>query len=246
MVGSLIVNEPAAIIDGQHRAGGYVLYDSDENTDDIKEVGFILIPDLEEKNEVTDFLNINQKQQKVTMSHVINLRAEYEGDEDSVIAKKMGERDDSIFYNKIFSQKASNGELYNLAAIKKCVELTFKRGGLSELSIDDKIQTMIQYWQHIADNHPEMIKDLEETNVRTMKFKLYELTGLYAYSMVAPEILGSAFSSDSGTFNWDEINSKLQRASAVDWRKDGEHANRAGMVAAQQYFKKDIETLIGG
>jgi len=64
--------------------------------------------------------------------------------------------------------------------------------------------------------------------------------------MVAPEILGSAFSSDSGTFNWDEINSKLQRASAVDWRKDGEHANRAGMVAAQQYFKKDIETLIGG
>lgn len=246
MVGNLIASEPAAIIDGQHRAGGYVLYDSDENIDDIKEVSFILIPDVEEKQEVIDFLDINQKQQKVTISHVVNLGATYLDDEDSIIAKAMNDRDDSLFYKKIFTQRATDGELYNMAAIKACVELTFKRGGLNELSVNEKIQTMIQYWNQISDNHPQMLSDLDETSVKNMKFKLYELTGIYAYSMVAPEILGSAFSSASGTFNWDEVNSKLQRASVIDWRKDGEFENRAGKVAASQYLKPEIESLIGG
>ena len=244
--GELEANEPAAIIDGQHRIGGYVYYDDDESREDIKDISFILIPDVETDQEVKEFIDINQKQQKVTLSHVVYLSAEYLDDEDSTVALQLGQRSDSLLYKKIFKQKALDGELYNLAAIKSCVELSFKRGGLKELPIDTKISTLIQYWQIIGENHSHMLPDLEEKSVKNMKYKLFELTGIYAYSMVAPEILGGSYSAQSQTFNWDEINQKIKRASTIDWRKDGEYQDRAGKVAAAQYLKPEIESLIGG
>jgi len=63
-LGSLEVLQPAAVIDGQHRAGGYIaLFEEKE-----KEVSvpFILLPELRSEEERQEFLTINTTQKGVS------------------------------------------------------------------------------------------------------------------------------------------------------------------------------------
>ena len=55
--GKLIIQERAAILDGQHRLGGFVhLYESEE---DVRDVSFILLPDLTPEQETKEFITVN-------------------------------------------------------------------------------------------------------------------------------------------------------------------------------------------
>ena len=70
-VGKLIIQGKAAILDGQHRLGGFVhLYESE---DDVREISFILLPDLDPEQEKKEFLVVNNTQKGVPKSLTIYL-----------------------------------------------------------------------------------------------------------------------------------------------------------------------------
>ena len=61
--GKLIIQGKAAVIDGQHRLGGFVhLYESEE---DVRDISFILLPDLTVEDEKREFLVVNNSQKGV-------------------------------------------------------------------------------------------------------------------------------------------------------------------------------------
>lgn len=65
-LGEVEVYGPAAIVDGQHRMGGYVyLY---ENEGILRYVDFILLVGLKREDEVAEFLSINETQKGVPKS----------------------------------------------------------------------------------------------------------------------------------------------------------------------------------
>ena len=73
--GKLIIEDAAAIIDGQHRVGGYVsLFDEGRKTS----VDFVLLPDLQPEEEVNEFLSINNTQKGVPAALNAFLKAEFD------------------------------------------------------------------------------------------------------------------------------------------------------------------------
>lgn len=72
-VGRLVVQNAAAIIDGQHRVGGYVrLY---EQYGQVRPVDFILLPGLSLDEEKQEFVTINNTQVGVTKALTAYLQA---------------------------------------------------------------------------------------------------------------------------------------------------------------------------
>ena len=61
--GQLIIQGQAAVVDGQHRLGGFVFLYESEN--DVRDISFILLPDLTEENEKQEFLTVNNSQKGV-------------------------------------------------------------------------------------------------------------------------------------------------------------------------------------
>ena len=64
LTGKLNITEPAAIIDGQHRAGGLVALF--EQTEEIREVDFVCFENLTLEEEIDEFVNINGTQKGVS------------------------------------------------------------------------------------------------------------------------------------------------------------------------------------
>ena len=62
-VGKLMIAGRAAVIDGQHRLGGFVhLYEENEA---VREISFILLPDLDVDDEKKEFIVVNNSQKGV-------------------------------------------------------------------------------------------------------------------------------------------------------------------------------------
>ena len=230
----LLIDERAAIIDGQHRAGGFAyLYEQDG---EVREVEFFLLPDLTLELEKQEFLTINTTQKGVPQS----LNVFLSGSDDSIVADQLRTREDSPFHNRITQVLRQPGDLFTLAAVAKNVGRTFKHGAFVETEIDQRIEIMIQYWTIIADEFPEEWQDIDRS-LRDQEFKLLETTGLIAWSLASEDILGPSFDPDSRTMNWDKVKlqvKKLGVTGALEWRKDGEFQGRTGEVGGRIIHKK--------
>lgn len=243
-VGKLEVYGSAVIIDGQHRVGGYVrLY---ELHNEARPIDFVLLPDLQLKEEVRQFVTINNTQKGVARALTAYLQIELGEDEDAWVAWELNQREESPFKGKITKQKMQKQYLFGLHSIAKNVGRSFNRGGLKELDKEAKVNALIRYWRLIADNHPDEWEDMHRDK-GNMECKLLELTGFIAWSLVAKEILGGSFDAETEQFSWDRVEALIKRAAArrVDWRKDGEYEGLTGEVGGAR-IKKDIEQLIGG
>ena len=98
--GRLIIQGQAAIVDGQHRVGGFVLlYESEEHESEekVRDISFILLPDLTAEDEMQEFLTVNNTQKGVPRS-----LTEYLKDtDDAQVAWGLNEDDDSPFKDRI-------------------------------------------------------------------------------------------------------------------------------------------------
>ncbi len=207
--GTLRVHAPAAIIDGQHRAGGYVLAFEGEKKDDpgrTVPVDFILLVDLDVEEEMKEFVTVNNTQKGVPKS----LTAYLEDTDEAQIAWALNTEDDSPFKGRITRTTTQRKHLFALHSVAKQMGRTFDFGTLRELDVPTKVEYAIRYWTIIADVLPEEWSDIEKLDDpefrgrSSFEFKLLELTGLIAWSLVAKYIVGRSYSDTAGV-NWENV-----------------------------------------
>ncbi len=239
-VGEIEVYGPAAVVDGQHRIGGYVYLFEDESM--LRYVDFILIVGLTRQDEIDEFLSINDTQKGVPKSLNVLLG----GSDEAILAVALDEDEGSPFKGRIAQVQKNKDHLFTLAAVAKNIGRTFTHGAFETAGLDAKLEILIRYWDLIA----EMFSDeWEDVSRRPQETKLLETTGLIAWSLSAEDILGPAFDPDTQTVNWDMVRAKLERLSipgALDWRKDGEFQGLTGEVGGARIRRKIQQVLAAG
>lgn len=245
--GDLVVRAPAAIVDGQHRAGGYVLLfegDGREEGGDARNVDFILINEKDLDREMKEFTVVNSTQRGVPKP----LTEYLSGSEEASIAWELNTREDSPFKERITRTKLSKSQLFALHSVAKEIRDLFSHGSLEDLTTDEKIDALISYWVIIADERPVEWSDIEALDDPTRKgrgdfeFKMLELTGFIAWSRIGKQILSRAYSSQAG-MNWDRVRKLVRLCGNVDWRKNGEFEGLTGAVGGPRIVKV-MESLL--
>ena len=225
--GELEIDGPAAIVDGQHRLGGYVtLFEEDE---DVRQISFIVLPNLTVEEELREFLDVNTTQKGVPKP----LTAYLEYTPDAQVAWSLNEEADSLLQNRITRTSMQRQHLFALHSVAKQVGRLFAIGALQDLDVDAKVEYMSRFWTIVADEKAEEWSDVEKLDDpqfggrRNFEFKLLELTGLIAWSLCGAHILSRSYSETSG-MNWDNVRRLVECAGRVDWRKEGQYAGRTG------------------
>ena len=226
-LGNLLIQGMAAIIDGQHRLGGFVfLYESEEI---VRDISFILLPNLSVKEEKAEFLVVNNSQKGVPKP----LTSYLEDTEEAQVGWGLNEESDSPFQGRITRTTLKPTNLFALNSVAKNVRRLFSLGLLQDLDVETKIEFMSRYWTIIADQVPEEWSDIDRLEEpksrgrRDFRYKLLELTGLVAWSYTGAHIFHRSYSDASG-MSWDNVSRLVEAASAIDWAKDGEYEGRTG------------------
>ena len=228
-LGKLILHERAAIVDGQHRLGGFVfLYESEE---DVRNISFILLPNLNSKEEENEFMVVNTSQKGVPRA----LTSYLEYSTGAQIGWGLNEEPDSPFHGRITrtTLQGKPTQLFALNSVEKQVNRLFSMGAVQDLDVDRKIEYMVRFWTIIAEQLEHEWSDIEkldnpETKGRnSFQYKLLELTGLVAWSHTGAQIFFRSYSESTG-MNWENVKRLVEASSDIDWRKDGEYIGRTG------------------
>jgi len=226
-LGELNIEGKAAIIDGQHRLGGFVfLYESE---DVVRNISFILLPELTISEEKTEFLIVNNSQKGVPRP----LTSFLEDKEEAQVGWGLNEEIDSPFHGRITRTTLRSNQLFALHSLAKNVKRLFSLGVLQDLDVESKIEFMSRYWVIIADQLPDawsdiyLLDDPESKGRRDFRHKLLELTGLVAWSHTGAHIFFRSYSETSG-MNWENVIRLVEAASGIDWSKEGEYRGRTG------------------
>lgn len=230
--GKLLIKDPAAIIDGQHRIGGFIYkFASDEVA---LPIPFMAIESIDIDREQNEFGTLNSYQARVPPSLMIANAAVFDTDDDYAwIATEMANSADSPFYGKIGVQRMGSDQLFSLAAVKKNLERTFKHGAIEQLEAEVKLEYAKSFWQCIHDWHEMEWEDIN-LKKRDMRYKLLETTGLIAWSIVAPDIIVASL--DDGAVDWENVRTLISKSTTpgsngkLDWQKSGTYAGRTGEV----------------
>lgn len=226
-IGYISIQDRAAVIDGQHRVGGFVLLY--ELKGDVRDVSFILLPNLTPKQEEQEFVTVNNYQKGVPKP----LTAYLEDTEEAQVAWGLNEFPVSPFEGRITRTTMDRQHLFALHSVAKQVNRLFSAGAVQDLEIDQKIEFMSQYWLIIADALDEEWSDIEKLDNpetrgrRDFSYKLLELTGLIAWAYTGVYIFSRSYSETTG-MNWDNVKRLVEAAADVDWDKDGQYSGRTG------------------
>jgi DNA sulfur modification protein DndB len=238
--GEIEVYGPAAIVDGQHRVGGYVFLYESENF--LRNVDFILLVGLERDDEIAEFLSINETQKGVPKSLNVLLG----GSDEAMLGVALDEDEGSPLKGRIAQVTKTKEQLFTLAAVAKNIGRTFAHGAFESANTDAKLEVLIRYWDLISEIFPD---EWEDVSRRPQDTKMLETTGLIAWSLAAEDILGPAFDPDTQTVNWDMVRAKIEKLAvpgALDWRKDGEFQGLTGEVGGAKIHRKIQQILAVG
>ena len=238
---SLIVKSPAAIIDGQHRVGGFVA-DFQKNGHS-RLIDFVLM-NVTIQEEKRTFLDINATAKSVATGVVaaIEYSPAYQ------VAELLNTHRDSLFVNKFFISKRNPLSLFNINSVTEQIEETFAHGGFDVIreNIDLMFEIMVTYWEEISTAFPDEWED-SELKQRERRFKLLELTGLIAWSRIAPEIIVPFFNPRNETVDWDAVSKKIKaiaNSGQMDWTKGGMF-KRNGFVGASD-IHRHLQSVLSG
>ncbi len=246
-IGTLNCFGPAAIVDGQHRCGGYVAHY--EDTNQIRFVEFILANDLTLEEEKQLFLDLNTNARSVVKGLTDLLIAGITNDPNGDIARALSELPRSPFSGNITIAQRVPNHLFSMNAVIKAARRTFVHGAFEETGLDDKIEIIIEYWVRIADTFHSAWAD-KDVKANGRVYKLLEATGLHAFSLAASDILGPAFDPATQTMNWDQVQAMLDRLGdgdgPLDLRKNGHFHGLTGEVGAAKIHTRIQELLALG
>jgi DNA sulfur modification protein DndB len=238
--GDLEVRGPAAIIDGQHRLGGFIsLFDTDEI---VLDIDFIAYEGLSATEEAQVFNTINGNAKGVPKG----LGKAIEGSWSTQVAIRLNEDSGSPFFGHFFyaGQKEVEGASFNLSSIDKEVKRTFSHGSFSALveaeDIDTMYDIMQRYWDLIAEHFPVEWEDIYEKR-KDQEYKLLELTGIIAWSAAATDLLGPNYDPNIKEMYWEKVRellSQIAESGLLDLRKNGEFQNATGGVGGPMIHRK--------
>ena len=237
---SLVANQPAAIIDGQHRMGGFIAALQEDGIDRIIDV---VILDVDGNAEEKAFLDINSNAKSVSTGIVAVLGRNI----DAQVASALNSHPGSIFRDRFYISQVRPGTLFNIASVAKNISTTFSHGvfeGIKE-DVDLKFEIMLGYWEIIASEFAEEWDDIEQKKL-DRSYKLLELTGLIAMSLSADEILAPAFDMKASAIDFEKVERTvryLAESKALDWRKNGEFRGLTGHVGGSQIHKRIQQIL---
>jgi len=238
---SLTIFEPAAIIDGQHRIGGFVC--SFENTEVERLIDFVLINFESISEEEKIFIDINSHAKSVASGIVAVIGRSA----DVQVAELLNSHPDSLFNSKFFIAQSRPETLFNINSVMKEIGTTFSHGTFQSIAndVDLKFEIILAYWEEISAAFPNEWADIDLPRT-SREYKLLELTGFITWSKVASEILAPAFDQDSKTVNWDMVRQKiniLSEPDAIDWTKSGRYENATGNRGAQ-LIHRDMQQIL--
>lgn len=240
--GQLIIREKAAVIDGQHRLGGFVfLYESDK---EVRNISFILLPDLTIEQEKDEFIVVNNSQKGVPRP----LTSYLQDSDEAQIGWILNEESDSPFKGRITRTTIQRSQLFALHSVAKQIKRLFSTGSVQDLDIEQKVEFMSRFWTIIADKLPDQWSDIEKLDDpdakgrKDFEYKLLELTGLIAWSITGVYIFGRSYSEDAG-MNWENVIRLVEAASGIDWKKDGEFRGRTGEAGGKIMADEMIRLL---
>lgn len=255
-LGTLTIHGAAAILDGQHRLGGYVALF--QESQDVREVDFLLLDDLDREQEIKEFLIVNNTQVGVPKSLQFHVGEGIEGldsimrglNDEAWISWELSTREDSGFVGRISRTTLAPAHLFNLASVAKHIKKMFKNGAIDECSREEKFEIAVKYWTLIEQLHPAQWADIEKLGVKgqgrkAFEYKLLELTGFIAWSSIgASRVLSTSYNPASHTMDWDRVQAMIEiLAARIDWRKDGEYAGRTGDVGGP-VIARDMEKVL--
>lgn len=231
--GDIVIDAPATIIDGQHRIGGYVaLFEEEEQT---RPIDFILLEGLDTEEETREFTTVNNTQKGVQRALTGYLAGIIEDNEYSRIAWHLNEDEDSPFKGRITRTSTKKHHLFALHSVMKHIERQFKHGKLELIDEEDKIDYLAHYWTIIADERfnewsdIELLDDPGAKGKKGFEFKMLELTGFIAWSIIGKEIFSRSYDEITG-MNWEYVKELVRLCGNQDWRKDGQYAHATGEV----------------
>jgi DGQHR domain-containing protein len=228
-LGKIEIKGRAAIVDGQHRAGGFILLSDEKEI--IIDVPFILLMDLNKENEKNEFVTINNSQKGVPKPLTAYLLNSVE----ARISWELNTDQQSPFYNRITRTKLEKRHLFRLNSFEKQVKSLFRFGILNELEIDSKTDIAINYFRIISDILPhewadiEKLDDPESSGRKSFDFKLLEPSGLIAWCDIGAMILHRSYHHGEG-MNWDNVKRLVTHVSAIDWDRHGIYEGKSGPV----------------
>lgn len=237
---TLTIEGPAAIIDGQHRVGGYISAFQNDGVDRLIDFVVLNISEFEEEKLFLD-INSNAKSVATGLVSVLGRRT------DSIVADTLDSHPDSIFKDRFYITTKRPGTLFNIASVAKEIGTTFRHGVFEDIKddIDLKFDIMCAYWEAIATAFPEEWSDLNKKS-NQQEYKLLELTGLMAMALAAEEILAPSFDMASSTMNFDEVEEKIKflaDSKELDWKKSGAFKGQTGFGGAGPIHRKIQQIL---
>ena len=237
--GCLSVQGPAHVIDGQHRLGGFVhLWQEHEIK---REIDLIVYEQLDIPEEIKIFHTINDSQVGVAKAiGAFNMLEE----DNNWIAWNLNVEPESPFHDKISRiGKLGADKLFNLNSVATNVKRSFDHGSMDDIqSRETRLDYLITYWSIIRDYFPNEWSDIDRPT-RQRSFKLLELTGLIAWSLIAPTIFGRSYDEESQTMDWGQVATLIGRTVGIDWSKQGKFAGRTG-EGGGRLLLRDMERMV--
>ena len=237
---SITVESPAAIIDGQHRVGGYVSAYLNDEVDRL--IDFVVLNiSVEEEQQLFLDINSNAKSVATGLVSVLGRRT------DAIVADTLNSHPDSIFKNRFYITTKRPLTLFNIASVAKEIGTTFRHGVFEGIKddLDLKYDIMNTYWEAISTAFKAEWNDID-LKANQQEFKLLELTGLMAMALAAEEILAPSFDMASSTINFDEVEEKinfLANSNELDWSKSGMFKGQTGFGGAGPIHRKIQQIL---
>ena len=237
---SITVDSPAAIIDGQHRVGGYI---SAYLTDEVDRLIEFVVLNISVEEEQQLFLDINSNAKSVATGLVSVLGRRT----DAIVADTLNSHPNSIFKDRFYITTKRPGTLFNIASVAKEIGTTFRHGVFEGIKddVDLKNDIMNTYWEVIATAFKDEWNDIN-LKANQQEFKLLELTGLMAMALAAEEILAPSFDMASSTINFDEVEEKIKflaESNELDWSKSGMFKGQTGFGGAGPIHRKIQQIL---
>jgi DGQHR domain-containing protein len=196
---SITVTGPAAIIDGQHRLGGFIAAYQNDGFDRLVDFVVMNVSNAEEEQL---FLDINSNAKSVPTG-IVSVLGRTTG---SLVAEELNTNPDSIFRGRFYISQKSPGTLFNIASVAKEVGTTFGHGVFEDIrdNVDLMFEIMSSYWEIIASAFPSEWEDIDK-RTNDKQYKLLELTGLMAFSQAASQILVPAYDAEKMTVDFDLV-----------------------------------------
>lgn len=237
---SITVESPAAIIDGQHRVGGYISAYLNDEIDRLIEF-VVLNISVEEEQQLFLDINSNAKSVATGLVSVLGRRT------DAIVADTLNSHPASIFKDRFYITTKRPGTLFNIASVAKEIGTTFKHGVFEGIKddVDLKYDIMNTYWEAIATAFKLEWNDINQ-KANQQEYKLLELTGLMAMALSAEEILAPSFDMASSTIDFDEVEERIKflaDSGELDWSKSGMFKGQTGFGGAGPIHRKIQQIL---